>query len=408
MTLSRYALVAFAILLSVASCKKDELHENKVPVAEAGSPKSVTLPDSVVVTGSGSDADGKVVAYLWSQVSGPNNSTIINPGSTTTAIKFTVPGSYLFQLMVTDDKGATGVDTVSIAVSGSKIEGNKIPVSNAGPSRTITLPDTVVVNGSGTDVDGKVVAYLWSQVSGPAPSTITNPGTTSTGIKFTDPGTYVFQLLVVDDKGATGVDTATIVVKPYPGTQTLTLQPANNPGEFNFTIEASTNLSSIASLDLPCETWSRNGNFFMVRPVVKFDLSSIPANATIVSANLYLYSYPSPTSNGNLTDANFGTTNSMYVQQITQNWSPSTATWANQPATTTTNQVSVAQANTSTLDLNLDVTAMTANMVANNTNYGWMLKLQNEVQYNSRIFIASRNTNTGWASKFPKLVVVYK
>lgn len=312
MTLNRISLAALVLLVSVASCKKDNDYvENKVPVAEAGSPKNITLPDTAVVTGSGTDADGKVVAYLWSQVSGPTSSVISNPGATTTGIKFSAAGTYLFQLMVTDDKGATGVDTVSVVV---------------------------------------------------------NPA----------------------------------------AAKTLTLQPANNPNEFNFTLEASTNYSAITSLDIPVETWSRNGNFFVVRPVVKFDLSSIPANATIVSANLYLYSYPNPTYNGNLSDANFGSSNAMYVQQITQNWSPNTATWANQPSTTTTNQVSVAQANTTTLDLNLDVTAMTANMVANNANYGYMLKLQNEIQYNSRIFIASHNTNSGWASKFPKLVVVYK
>jgi hypothetical protein len=408
MTRNRIALAALALALSIASCKKDDLTENKVPVAEAGSPKSITLPDSAVVSGSGTDADGKVVAYLWSQVSGPNNSTIVNPGAATTPIKFTVPGKYLFQLMVTDDKGATGVDTVSVAVSGSRIEGNKVPVSNAGPSKTITLPDTVLVTGSGTDADGSVVAYLWSQVSGPAPSVITNPGTTSTGIKFTDPGTYVFQLLVVDDKGATGVSTTTIVVKPIPGTQTLTLQPANNPNEFNLAIESGVNYSGLASADLPVEAWTRNSNPFTVRTLLKFDLSSIPANATIVSANLHLYSYPSPTMNGNLSDANYGTNNSMYVQQVTQNWSPNTVTWGTQPTTTATNQVSVATTSSSTLDVVLDVTSMTGNMVANNTNYGYMLKLQNEVTYNCRIFIASHNSNTAWASRFPKLVVVYK
>jgi hypothetical protein len=96
----------------------------------------------------------------------------VNPGADFTIIRFTVPGSYLFQLMVTDDNGATGVDTVSVLVSGSKIEGNKIPVANAVHNKIITLPDSAVVTGTGTDVDGKVVAYLWSQVSGPARSTI--------------------------------------------------------------------------------------------------------------------------------------------------------------------------------------------------------------------------------------------
>src|SRR5687768_12590075 len=102
MSRTLYPLVFFSMLLLAVSCKKDDFEENKVPIADAGSPKTVTLPDSVILTGTGTDADGKVVAYLWSQVSGPANSTIVNPGSMATITRFTVPGSYLFQLMVTD------------------------------------------------------------------------------------------------------------------------------------------------------------------------------------------------------------------------------------------------------------------------------------------------------------------
>jgi hypothetical protein len=403
MSKALFPLVVLSMLLCVVACKKD-FEENKVPVADAGQSKTIILPDSAVVSGSGTDADGKVVAYLWSQVSGPANSTIVNPGANSTIIRFTVPGSYLFQLMVTDDNGATGVDTVSVLVTGSKIEGNKVPVANAGPSKTITLPDSAVVTGTGTDADGKVVAYLWSQVSGPASSTIVNPGFPSTSIVFSVAGSYVFQLLVVDDKGATGVDTVSVLVKP--GQQTLTLQPANNPTEWTLALESSTNYTSIAQADLLAATWTRNGNLFTVRCLLKFDLSAINTSATIVSANLYLYSYPSPTLNGNFTDANYGANNSMFVQQVTSNWSPGTLTWGNQPSASTTNQVSVPTTTQSQLDLNLDVTAMVSSMVSGNANYGFLMKLQSEQTYTSRIFVSSHNTT--YTTKFPKLVVVYK
>jgi hypothetical protein len=57
-----------AITLFISSCKKDDdTPPNKVPVVDAGSSKTITLPiDSVTLTGTGTDADGKVVAYLWS------------------------------------------------------------------------------------------------------------------------------------------------------------------------------------------------------------------------------------------------------------------------------------------------------------------------------------------------------
>lgn len=404
MSRSLYPLVFFSMLLLVVSCKKD-FEENKVPVADAGPSKTITLPDSAVVSGTGTDADGKVVAYLWSQVSGPANSTIVNPGSTATAIKFTVPGNYLFQLMATDDNGATGMDTVSVLVSGSKIEGNKVPVVDAGPSKTTALSDSVVVSGTGTDVDGKVIAYFWSQVSGPTPASIVSPGSPATAIKFSAAGKYLFQLMVVDDKGATGVDTVSVLVNATV-IKTLTLQPANNPNEYNVTLENGVDLSHVSNSDIPVCAWTRNGLSFTVRNLLKFDLSTISSSATIVSANLYLYSYPSPTNNGNLIDANFGTNNSMFVQQVTSNWSPGTTTWFNQPSTSTTNQLSIATTSQSVLDLNLDVTGMVGSMVSGNANYGFMLKLQNETIYTSRIFVASHNpTHT---TKYPKLVVVYK
>jgi hypothetical protein len=283
---------------------------------------------------------------------------------------------------------------------------NKVPVANAGLSQTITLPiDSISLTGSGTDSDGHVVAYLWSQASGPAATTIVNPGSASTKVKGFKQGTYVFQLMVTDDKGATGVDTATVLVKPSP-IVTFTTQPANNPNEIIVLYNNGASQGGGNRPDLPIEAWTSSGNPFTVRGFIKFDLSSIPSNATIISANLYLYSYPSPTLNGNFTDANFGSSNSMLVQQVTSSWDPASTTWNNQPSATTTNQVVVSHTNQSVLDLNLDVTAIVSSMVNGNSNYGFFLKIQNEVIYNSRIFVGSSNTT--YTTKYPKLVVVYQ
>ncbi|WP_442159640.1 PKD domain-containing protein, partial [Rhizobium leguminosarum] len=37
--------------------------------------------DSVTLTGTATDEDGTIAAYLWSQISGPSASIIRNPGS---------------------------------------------------------------------------------------------------------------------------------------------------------------------------------------------------------------------------------------------------------------------------------------------------------------------------------------
>lgn len=282
---------------------------------------------------------------------------------------------------------------------------NKVPVVNSGPVLSTTLPaDSVTLTGSASDSDGHVVAYLWSQVSGPAPSEIMNPGSASTKVHGLKQGAYVFQLLAVDDKGATGVDTTSVTVNPSP-VQTLTLQPANNPTDYVLVNNNGVDQSGAGSPDIPIEAWTSGGAPYTVRGLLKFDLSSIPANATIISANLYLYSYPSPTLNGNFTDANFGTANSFTVQRVTANWTPGSITWFNQPAVTATNQVVVPHTTQSTLDLNLDVKDMLSAMLGTNNN-GFLMKLQSETFYNSRIFVSSHNTTH--TTKRPKLVVVYQ
>jgi hypothetical protein len=283
---------------------------------------------------------------------------------------------------------------------------NEVPVADAGPSKAITSPtSSETLSGTGTDNDGSVVAYLWSQVSGPSSSLIINPGSASTLIEDLVEGVYTFQLMVTDDKGATGVDTAKITVSPAP-IQTLELQPANNPLEFQILTYNGQDVGGTGGIDIPVCAWTINSIPITLREILKFDLSSIPANATIISANLYLYSYPAPTVNGNFVDANYGSNNTLLIQQIVSSWSPGTVKWSNQPASTTVNQVIAASTTQSQLDLNLDVKNMVSSMVSGNANYGFMLKLQNEAIYTSRIFVSSYNTTH--VTKHPKLVVVYE
>ena len=283
---------------------------------------------------------------------------------------------------------------------------NQVPQAIAGTAKSITLPtDTVTLTGAATDADGTVVAYLWSQVSGPAQTTIINPGSPSTQIKNSVAGRYVFQLTVTDNKGATGKDTTSVTINPAV-IKTTTADPTNNPNEVLISVNNGVNESGSGIADIHIMAWTKNADIYTNRELLKFDLSNIPGSSTIVSANLYLYSYPSPTLNGNYTDANFGTGNAMLVQQVTANWSASSVNWFNQPTASTANQIIVPATAQSVLDLNIDVTDMVGSMVKNNANYGFLFKLQSEQYYNSRIFISSFNTT--YSTKHPKLVVQYK
>lgn len=95
---------------------------NEVPVADAGTNKSVIHRTTVTLDGSNSsDSDGSIVSYQWTQVSG--KSVKIKNANSAVAT-FTAPRTrrgktrtLVFDLRVTDDRGASDTDQVTITVT---------------------------------------------------------------------------------------------------------------------------------------------------------------------------------------------------------------------------------------------------------------------------------------------------
>ena len=133
----------------------------------------------------------------------------MNASSPVTDVTGLVQGVYKFELKVTDNNGATGLDTVQITVNAANI----LPTANAGTDQSITLPiNTVSLTGTGTDTDGTISSYSWTQISGPASGTITNANSASTTVTALTQGVYQFQLKVTDNDGATAVSNVQITV----------------------------------------------------------------------------------------------------------------------------------------------------------------------------------------------------
>lgn len=109
--------ITLAPYTSAVLIKNGAITGNQSPTAKAGSDQTITLPTSTVsLSGSGTDPDGTISAYNWTKISGPSG-TITSATSAATTVTALLQGVYQFQLKVTDNAGATGLDTVQVTVN---------------------------------------------------------------------------------------------------------------------------------------------------------------------------------------------------------------------------------------------------------------------------------------------------
>lgn len=151
-------------------------------------------------------------------------------------------------------------------------------------------------------------------------------------------------------------------------------------------------------------TWTNGGLKVNKRSFIEFDYSEIPLGATITDARLSLYYNPTDTQES----FEFHTgTNDFYIQRVISGWEENLITWDNQPATSTSNQVTVPTSTSETQDyLNIDVKEIVIDMNDPlNGNNGFMLRMVNEVSYYRGVILASSNHPD--AALHPKLDVCW-
>jgi poly(3-hydroxybutyrate) depolymerase len=196
---------------------------NQAPVASAGGDQTVTLPqNAVALHGSGHDPDGTLQSLTWSQVSGPNTAGWSNKGSASPTVTSLVAGTYTFRLTAKDSKGATSTDDTKVTVNGTSSSSssttyptNQAPIARAGGDIVKWLPiNSASIAGSGSDPDGSVASYQWTQVSGPNHPTLVRTNAPVFSFSNVIAGTYVFRLKVTDNKGASATDDMVLTIKP--------------------------------------------------------------------------------------------------------------------------------------------------------------------------------------------------
>jgi hypothetical protein len=190
---------------------------NSYPIAYAGSDTIVYVssPQASLSSVGSTDPDGVIMSYQWTKVSGPAPGIIQNSSYPVTGITGLVAGEYVFQLQVTDNLGASSFDEVHVTVD-ALLRANKLPVAKAGRDTTVFYPNNnFMLSAKGSsDPDGSIKSYKWQQISGPAAAQIVNATAASSAVNNLQPGTYIFQLAVTDNYGATATAKIKVTVRP--------------------------------------------------------------------------------------------------------------------------------------------------------------------------------------------------
>jgi hypothetical protein len=152
-------IVLFTFVL-FNSCTEKEV-QTKKPTVDAGASVAMKVSaDSVFLSATVTDGNGTITEYLWRKLSGEGTPNILTPDQKDTWVKDLVEGVYVFQIMIKNDKGDIGSDTVTVEVLEADTltfsaapSNNKNEVHLFGNGTTIDQTDTIapeILGGAGT------------------------------------------------------------------------------------------------------------------------------------------------------------------------------------------------------------------------------------------------------------------
>jgi PKD repeat protein len=232
------------------------VHINAPPSATfTSSPAHPTPGQSVSfdATGSSDTEDGTNLHYEWDfNGNGYNN----DPGETDTATPshtFASAGDKSVSLRVTDQDGATDVDTHNVSINAPPTADFDVPSGKPLTGASVTFHGGV---GHSSDSDGTIAHYQW-KVDGVDQSN-DNPNLTTS---FSPAGTYTITLKVTDNDGAVSTVASHSITVNDPPTAAFTSSPAHPiPGQsVSFNAGGSSDPEDGTNLHYE---WDFNGNGF--------------------------------------------------------------------------------------------------------------------------------------------------
>ena len=155
---------------------------------------------------------------------------------------------------------------------------NHIPVPNAGSNQTVSVGDTVYLNGTGTDTDKDTLSFYWRLVTVPTGSkaSLVDGQTTRPYFVADVAGTYRVLLLADDGKSSNAQSVVTVTANPK--TSANTPPVANAGANQTVAVGASVKLNGAASSDANGDALTYAW-FFVTRP--SGSLASLTGTTTV-------------------------------------------------------------------------------------------------------------------------------
>jgi PKD repeat protein len=157
---------------------------NAAPTVDSGVDQEVTVGDRVTLVGTASDSDGHTpLSYAWKQLSGP---TVTLNGARAATASFTAPNveaTLSFELTVTDSRGKTASDTISVDVRRGVAAPNLIflPFLSRDTGGPVATPADLAISAF-TVTPADLKSGVPVQIS----VTVTNKGGTAAGAFWVD------------------------------------------------------------------------------------------------------------------------------------------------------------------------------------------------------------------------------
>lgn len=132
---------------------------NSPPTVTVGADRTINTKctPSTSITATGADSDGSIATYAWTKLSGPNTPTTSGASTATINLSNLITGTYSYKVLVTDNLGATGADTLSLFVHNPTAYTygtlfGSVTLSPTSSSPTMVPGDTLIVPGRYTSV----------------------------------------------------------------------------------------------------------------------------------------------------------------------------------------------------------------------------------------------------------------